>query len=288
MISFFYFWQVILHIYIYIEVGMYTDPSWYGIFFRFKHSDNLAHPWSLVWIWIDTSQSSQESPFEGSSWWPHVDIWIHHFLRASTSNHHFQPVNQINLQAVKGYYAIKWSTSTECFNQSTRLQRLWLHKLQLMSALSILSTKMCTYRKKSLNRQIPLEQDDHSLLDPFLWLLLTATPQSYKRHSSHLKGQYLHIREPHTWKLFKRQMRKWSKFKCRSKWRAMFCSCCITMNRLTNPKVPMTRVVIWLFPAPSSLAKPKSDTLALKSSSISMLLDFISLWTTFGSIASCR
>lgn len=54
------------------------------------------------------------------------------------------------------------------------------------------------------------------------------------------------------------------------------------------PNVPITLVVMWLSPASKSLANPKSETFALNSSSIKMLLDFMSLWTTFGSIASCK
>lgn len=54
------------------------------------------------------------------------------------------------------------------------------------------------------------------------------------------------------------------------------------------PNVPITLVVIWLSPDSSSLAKPKSETLALNSSLINMLLDFMSRCTTLGSIASCR
>lgn len=45
---------------------------------------------------------------------------------------------------------------------------------------------------------------------------------------------------------------------------------------------------MWVFSEPSSLARPKSETLALKSSSINMLLDLISRCTTLGSIASCK
>ena len=56
----------------------------------------------------------------------------------------------------------------------------------------------------------------------------------------------------------------------------------------TYPKVPITRVVTWLFPAPRSLARPKSDTFALNSSSIKILLDLMSRCTTLGSIASCK
>lgn len=58
--------------------------------------------------------------------------------------------------------------------------------------------------------------------------------------------------------------------------------------RKVYPKVPITRVVMWLFPVPRSLAIPKSDTLASKSSSINMLLDLMSRCTTFGSIPSCK
>lgn len=45
---------------------------------------------------------------------------------------------------------------------------------------------------------------------------------------------------------------------------------------------------MWLLSDPNILANPKSETLPLNSSSIKMLLDFISRCTTFGSIASWR
>lgn len=79
-----------------------TDLSWYGILLWFKHTNNLAHLRSLVRIGVNTSQSSQKGSFKRSCWWPGFNVWVHHFLRPPASNHHFQPINQIYLQAIYG------------------------------------------------------------------------------------------------------------------------------------------------------------------------------------------
>ena len=58
--------------------------------------------------------------------------------------------------------------------------------------------------------------------------------------------------------------------------------------KVAYPKVPITLVVMWLSPAPNNLARPKSEILALNSSSNRILLDLMSRCTTFGSMASCK
>lgn len=84
-----------------IEKNSETNLSWYGILFRFKHADNLAHLRSFLRIWINTPQSSQKSTFKGSCWWPGFNIWVYHFFWSPASNHHFQPIDQIYLQVLQ-------------------------------------------------------------------------------------------------------------------------------------------------------------------------------------------
>lgn len=75
-----------------------SNLSWYGVFLRFKHSDNLTHLWSLVGIWVNTPQSCQKGSFKGTCRGPGLNGWVNHFFRAPAANHHFEPVDQIYLQ----------------------------------------------------------------------------------------------------------------------------------------------------------------------------------------------
>ena len=84
----------------------YLPRNW--VLLWFKHTCNLAHPWSFLRHWINTSQSSQECSFQGTGRWFRVEVWVNHFFWTSLLDHHLQPFHQMYLQKVSRVDVCVW------------------------------------------------------------------------------------------------------------------------------------------------------------------------------------
>ena len=84
----------------------YLSRNW--VLLWFKHTCNLAHPWSFLRHGINTSQSSQECSFQCTCRWFCVEVWVNHFFWSSLLDHHLQPFHQMYLQKVSRVDVCVW------------------------------------------------------------------------------------------------------------------------------------------------------------------------------------
>lgn len=123
-----------------------SNLSWYGVFLRFKHSDNLTHLWSLVGIWVNTPQSCQKGSFKGTCRGPGLNGWVNHFFRAPAANHHFEPVNQIYLQDLTN------SKNQEEYFYDDIMTYMWVQKVTEIASLFHTGKETPCFKKTNIKQ----------------------------------------------------------------------------------------------------------------------------------------
>lgn len=133
---------------------------------------------------------------------------------------------------------------------------------------------LCSVANKSMTRlmslSLPIQQDSHLprvVMHPQLSGQL-STPEAQLQTSKHqisLSVCHLkHIQGPHIWKLRGINLHLTSARFRNNRSNTGSKQIQINTRLLTYPKVPMTRVLIWVFASRHNLASPKSETCKVK------------------------